>query len=440
MERYEAYKDSGVEWIGKIPAGWDVQRIKDSCSVIAGATPKSDKVEYWEGGIPWITPADYGETQHYVDGGSRSITELGLNSCGTTLVPKGSVIVSNRAPIGLVSIASRPLCTNQGCKAVVPLSTDISSEYLYWYLLVQAETLNSLGQGTTFLELSTHALSTFAYPCPSSREQQAIADYLDVKTAEIDALVADCEREVGLLREYRKAVISEAVTKGLDPNVPMRDSGVEWIGEIPDGWDIVPLRRCIVRTGNGITRRGDYDENGTLVLKLRNINNGAIDYGFQNRMQLSKQELKSFKLNVGDFLFVRVNGSRDLVGKSAIFEGFPGSVAYNDHIIRISFSNHYCIPRFILWYLQSEASRREIDLRVKTSAGQFTVSSDDIKECLLVMPPLQEQFDIASFLDDKTAEIDSLIEAKQTMADKLREYRRSLISEAVTGKFKVPGV
>ena len=427
MERYEAYKDSGVEWIGEIPENWSVERVKDSCTVVAGATPKSDVAEYWDGDIPWITPADYSETQHYVDGGSRSITELGLNSCGTSLVPKGSVIVSNRAPIGLVSVASCSLCTNQGCKAVVPSNESLFSEYLYWYLLTQSETLNSFGRGTTFLELSTHALSTFVYPCPPVIEQRAIADYLDAKTAEIDALVADCEREVGLLQEYRKAVISEAVTKGLDPDVPMKDSGIEWIGEIPASWNIVPFK-AIGNVSANLQHPSDYPDLPQVSPDRIEKDSGRLlpcisvaEVGVESDNHL---------FHAGDILYSKVRPALNKV-TVAPFDGMCSADMYP-----IESSQN---RRWLVFYMLSNAFMEQVIVstdRVKMPK----INKEELGAFKVVLPTVDAQNEIVAYLVAKTNEIDSLIDAKQSMADKLREYRRSLISEAVTGKFKVPGV
>lgn len=119
MERYDRYKASSAEWIGEIPSTWQSVKIKYEFDVVAGATPKSGVGAYWDGDIPWVSPADFSDTDRYVFSGRRSLTKDGVDSCGTTIVPKGSIIVSNRAPIGRVSIAGNSLCTNQGCKALV---------------------------------------------------------------------------------------------------------------------------------------------------------------------------------------------------------------------------------------------------------------------------------------------------------------------------------
>ena len=275
-------------------------------------------------------------------------------------------------------------------------------------------------------------------PLPPLDEQQCIADYLDERCAAIDEVRRTIEDEVEALRRLRKATIHRAVTKGLNKGVPMRDSDVEWIGEMPETWSLVLLRRCIVKTGNGLTRRGAYDAEGTMVLKLKNIHDGFIDYSYQNRMYLTKQELATYRLVSGDFLFVRVNGSRDLVGKSAIYRNTSEDVAYNDHIIRIAFDERLCNQSYMFWYFQSDVSRREIDLRVKTSAGQFTVSGDDIKRCRFVLPGLSEQQRIADYLDDRCAAIDSVIDTRTKQLERLEDYRKALVFAYVTGKKEVP--
>lgn len=320
MDRYEEYKDSGVDWIGEIPAGWEVDKVKRFCSVIPGATPSSKIADYWNGDVPWITPADYSTEQHYVFGGSRFITEKGLNSCGASLVPRGSVIVSNRAPIGQVAVAAEELCTNQGCKSLVPLSEKGNSEYLYWYLSVQSETLNSYGKGTTFLELSSNALADFPVPSLAPSEQECIVGFLKRKTAEIDSLVEDCEREVELLQEYRKAVISEAVTKGLDPNAPMKDSGIDWIGEIPEEWMLSRVKNVTfsyARIGFRGYRADDLvDEGeGALTLSPSNLAGSGLDLSKVSYLSWCKyEESPEIQLGVGDVLLTKTGSS---YGKTA---------------------------------------------------------------------------------------------------------------------------
>lgn len=203
-------KDSGIEWIGDVPEGWEVKPIKWDFDIIAGATPKSDNVEFWDGDIPWITPADYKTEDRRVSVGKRFITQKGLESCATALLPAGSVIFSKRAPIGLVVVNSQPLCTNQGCLGCIPRNAN--SVFFYYTMSAFAEQYELYGSGTTFKEISAANFADFRLPYPPLAEQQAIADYLDKKCGEIDELITIKQQKIESLKEYKKSVIYEYVT------------------------------------------------------------------------------------------------------------------------------------------------------------------------------------------------------------------------------------
>jgi type I restriction enzyme S subunit len=208
-------KDSGVPWLGEVPAHWDVSPLKRRVAIVGGSTPKSDVDEFWDGDIPWITPADLSRlADFYINDAIRCITDDGLASCGTTMVPAGSVILSTRAPIGSLGIAAVDLCTNQGCKALVPKC--VESKFLAYVLSICSAQLNVRGRGSTFLELSADELGAFPLPFPSKTEQTAIAAFLDRETAKIDALVAEAQAAITLLQERRAALISAAVTGKID--------------------------------------------------------------------------------------------------------------------------------------------------------------------------------------------------------------------------------
>ncbi|TYZ12681.1 hypothetical protein FY528_05160 [Hymenobacter lutimineralis] len=203
-------KPSGVAWLGDIPSHWEVRRLKDVCSIVNGATPKSGVAQFWDGDVTWITPADFGKERFVVES-SKKLTNEGLKSCGTTLVPPGSLVISSRAPIGSVAIVGVELCTNQGCKALVP-SRRIHNIFLYNFLLTQSETLNALGNGTLFKELSTGVLSGFKIPFPPHAEQVEIAAFLEQKTQKIDSIVTNLKAQIEMLKELRKTLINEVVT------------------------------------------------------------------------------------------------------------------------------------------------------------------------------------------------------------------------------------
>lgn len=204
-------KDSRIEWIGEIPEEWNKCRIKHIFTTYSGATPKSEKKEYWDGDIIWITPADFKTEQVYIEKGKRTITFEGYKSCGTTLIPPNSIVFSKRAPIGTVVINTKELCTNQGCLSCV--KSDMVSEKYYYYLFsIYTEIFELLGSGTTFKEISFDSFVNFVIVKPSFAEQQEIVDYLDEKCSEIDKLIAKKEQLLTELESYKKSVIYEYVT------------------------------------------------------------------------------------------------------------------------------------------------------------------------------------------------------------------------------------
>jgi type I restriction enzyme S subunit len=215
-KRYPAYKDSGVKWLGAVPEGWEIKALKRTFKTLNGSTPKSGESDYWEGGIPWATPDDLGQLKdNTLRATQRTITVEGYNSCGTSMAPSGSLVLSTRAPIGHLAIAGTDMCTNQGCRCLV-FRADDDSHFFYYQLLAARLELESFGQGSTFKELGRGNLEGIYLATPSISEQRAIAAFLDRETGRIDALVAKKERQIELLQEKRTALISHAVTKGLD--------------------------------------------------------------------------------------------------------------------------------------------------------------------------------------------------------------------------------
>ena len=209
-------KPSGVAWLGEVPAHWEVRRLKTMARIVNGATPSTLTPEYWGGDITWLTPEDLGRLDTaYMEHGARSITQKGYDSCGTTIAPAGSLVISTRAPIGHIAILRRPACVNQGCRLIITADA-IQSGYLYYQLAVAKSEIASFGKGTTFMELSKADLASFRFACPPRAEQSAIAAHLDWLTAKLDAAIAGARQSAALLDEYRAALIAAAVTGQVD--------------------------------------------------------------------------------------------------------------------------------------------------------------------------------------------------------------------------------
>ena len=240
---YVPLKPSGVEWLGDVPAHWTVRRLRTVATIINGATPSTNTPSYWNGEISWLTPEDLGRlTTRYIEGGARQITKEGYNSCGTSLAPAGSLAISTRAPIGHLGILRSAACVNQGCRLLVP-NQAIHSTYLYYMLKTARFELEALGQGSTFMELSQGKLSGFAVAVPPLPEQTTIIHYLDYADRRIRRYISAKQRLISLLEEQRQTIIHRTITRGLDPNVRLKPSGVLWMDHVPAHWEVATLKR-----------------------------------------------------------------------------------------------------------------------------------------------------------------------------------------------------
>jgi restriction endonuclease S subunit len=404
---------------------WEVKPLKRVFKIVNGGTPSSSEENYWNGEIVWITPNDLSKlTEVYIKDSERKITEDGLYNCSAKKVPMNSIIISTRAPIGYVAIAGVDLCTNQGCKSLVSTKV-INHEYFYYWIYSISFYLNALGQGTTFMELSNSSLSMVELLIPSMNEQKAIANFLYEKTAEIDALITDKEKLIELLQEKRQAIITEAVTKGLNSSVRMKDSGIEWIGEIPEHWDI---RRIKYLSNIRNVKASDGDNDKTYVgLESIESKTGKLLTNNNDEQQAVGETANIFRK--GDVLFGKL---RPYLAKCIVAD-FNGRCTSELLVLRTA-SN--MLPEYLYLFMLSPIF---IDVVNSSTYGAKMprASWDFIGNLRIPLPSIKEQEEIVEYLIKLTNNMDDLISDISTQIQKLKEYRQSLISEAVTGKIDV---
>lgn len=426
-------KDSGVAWIGEIPEDWSIVKTKQCFDLYSGATPKTDNPSYWDGGIPWITPADYKTEDKYISFGRRNLSDSGVRSCGTTITPPNSIIFSKRAPIGLVVLSANNLCTNQGCIACVP--KNVSSLFYYYAMSVFTESYELYGSGTTFKEISATNFANFILPLPSLNEQSRIATFLDQKCAEIDSLISLQEEMISELQAFKQSVITEAVTKGLDKNVKMKDSGVEWIGEIPEHWKLPQLRFVTSKIGSGSTPTGGanvYVNEGVKFLRSQNVYNEGFkldDVAYITPE--THNQMSGTKVLEGDILFNITGGS---IGRCCLVDANLGEANVNQHVSIVRPSSIY--GKYLMYYLQSEAGQMQVNI-LQTGGNREGLSASAFSEFHICVPSPNEQHSIATYLDKKTSLIDSIIALKQQKITELKDHKKSIIYECVTGKKEV---
>ncbi|MEJ6981758.1 restriction endonuclease subunit S [Pedobacter sp. P351] len=431
MKRYKDYRDSSVEWIGCIPKGWQCVALKHVSTIQNGSTPSSSEDKYWDGDVNWVTTDDLGKLKdRLIVNTRRTITKEGYESCGTRMASKGSVVISTRAPIGHIGILDIQACTNQGCKTVIP--TAINNVYCYYFLKHARPFLESLGEGSTFKELPTGTLKSFYIPVPTIEEQTQIAQYLDHKTTQIDKLITDKEKLIELLNEERTAIINQSVTKGLNPDGPMKDSGVEWIGKIPNHWELKRLK-FIGSAFGGLTYAPNnvVEENeGTLVLRSSNIQNGELS--LKDNVYVNSKIPVKLTLKRGDILICSRNGSKNLIGKNICIDKDMEGSTFGAFMMIFRSPNW----KFLKHYFNSSIFTSQSALFLTATINQLTTST--LNNFWIALPNSStEQNEISRFIDDKNREIDLIKKNAQQEIRLLKEYKTALISEVVTGKVDV---
>ena len=432
-----------AQWPGSPPDHWAVGPVRRFFKIVNGGTPRSAVEEYWDGEVVWLTPDDLGQNPgHQVDGGRRMITSAGLQSCSAVLCPSGSIVVSTRAPIGHIAITSVDAATNQGCRTLVP-HPQVDSTYGYYALKSARPVLESLGQGSTFMELTPANLGSVPFPLPPLDEQRRIAAFLDRETERIDSLIAKKRLLIERLQEYRTALITRTVTRGLppeaaraaglDPSPRLKPSGVEWLGDVPEHWNVKPLRRLLAEPLKyGANEAAEHDDPGhPRYVRITDIDDSDSlrDETFRS---LPPDVAAPYLLEEGDLLLAR-SGT---VGKSFLYRQAWGQCAYAGYLIRARFHRRVVDSRFVRFFTASHTYWQWL----KSAFIQATiqnVSAERYGNLLIPLPPVSEQSAIVSFLDSQTGKVD-LLEAQVNAAiERLQEYRSALITAAVTGKIDV---
>lgn len=419
-----------------IPIEWEIKQVRHIFEIHNGSTPKSGNPEFWNGDIDWITPDDLGSNAgKLITSSRRKITQLGYKSCGVSLAPSGSIALSTRAPIGHIAITKMAACVNQGCRILVP--KEGLTKYWYYSLISARALLISLGQGTTFMELPRQNLASVALPVPPLDSQKAIVRFLDYKTAQIDALIAKKQSLLEKLAEQRTALISQAVTKGLAPSVPMKDSGVDWLGEIPEHWQVSKLGYVArsLQTGpfGSQLHADEYVEDGTPLINPSDISNGKLT----GNPTITVEEavvarLSRHKLELGDIVIARRGemGRAGLVGKDNV--GWLCGTGS----LRARLKKDVINPKYLLYQFSMRGVSEYLSLQ-SVGSTMDNLNTSILGRLWVVVPPLHEQNDIISEVQKVSSRIEKMKNSVNSAILKLHEYRSALITNAVTGKVDV---
>jgi len=420
FKRYERYKDSGIEWIGEIPEHWNISKLKYLTYCLDGKRIplSSEQRGEMQGDIPYWGAnciIDY-VNDWIIDG---EVVLLGED---------GAPFFDKNKDVAFYS--NEKIWPNNHVHVLRALQS-INAKLLT-YILNTVDYRNYIN-GSTRDKLTQSEMKNILIQLPSAQEQKAIANFLDQKTAEIDGLIADKEKLNELLQEKRQAIITEAVTKGLNPNVRMKDSGIEWIGEIPEHWKVTKVKYYYdVCLGKMIQpNQEDYSDTLEYYLCAINVTWDGIDISNLKEMWFSNEDKKKYSIKSGD-LIVCEGGD---AGRASIWDGSVENCYIQNAVHRVrekkSSSNKYL---YYWLYFLKHAGYTDL---ICNKATIMHYTYEKFLNTILVLPDLDEQRKIVYYLDEKIAEINSLKKEIEEQLQKLKEYRQSLISEAVTGKIDV---
>ncbi len=435
---YPAYKDSGVEWLGQVPEHWAVSPLKYSVTFRSGGTPSKDNLDFWDGDIPWASAKDLKKEQ--LEDTQDHLTGLAVTSGAASLVAAGSVLVVVRGMILArtfpVVEAMVPMAINQDLKAL-QASQALDARFLAYLLRGLAnESLRRLeeaGHGTKALRMELW--TSMQLTIPPKEEQRTISAYLDRETARLDALVAKKTRFIELLREKRQALITQAVTRGLDPKVKMKDSGVEWLGAVPEHWTVVRFRDlCVsISTGPFGTALGneDYVTGGVPVINPSHISEDQCcpDPGISVSAETAVR-LSFWAMQVGDLVTAR----RGELGRAAVITDEQDGWICGTGSLRVRPDSGRVLAGYLHTVLQSRYAREWLN-QSSVGATMANLNESILGQLPLALPPsTMEQSTLLATLEALTARLNKVEEKASASVSLLQERRSALITAAVTGQ------
>ena len=403
-------KDSGIEWIGEIPKSWKICRLKDYAHICNGR--------------------DYSEVLD--ENGEYPVIGSGgqFENASKALYSSESVLLGRKGTI------DKPIYINQPFWTVdtmyyTEIKENTWAKYFY-YLCTQIE-FDFYQYGSAVPSMTQRDLYNVNFPYPTIEEQQRIADYLDRKCSQIDTIIARQQEVIEKLKAYKLSVITEAVTKGLNPDAPMKDSGIDFIGQIPAHWTLNKFKYLSLDIGDGIHTTPTYDTDGKIYfVNGNNIGNDNLVFK-EGTNTINEVEYATYKhpLLTQNTIFITLNGAT--YGKTSFYHGEKILLGKSAGFITLKPTEN---KEYIRYYLQSNIARLIMDLSLLGSTIA-NLSLRTLNDFLIPYPPIEEQQVIVNYLTDRTNSLDTAISRKQTIIDKLTDYKKSLIYEVVTGKKEV---
>lgn len=431
MMEYSKYRDSGIPWIGKIPAHWNILRGKNILMLLERPIQEGDDI---------ITCFRDGEVtlrkNRREEGFTVSMKEIGYQG-----VEPGDLVVH-----GMDGFAGAIGVSDSRGKATPVLNVMDSKEnkrYLMYYLRAAAykDVFMSLSTGIRVrsCDLRWNKLSVFPFLIPDISEQDSIVTYIDSQIKGVDDIISKAKASIEEYKSWKASIIYKAVTKGLDPNVEMKDSGVEWIGEIPKSWHITKIRN-FVSIRSGITLGKQYPAGTPLIsrsyLRVANVKAEYLDLNDVAAIMVTKEEAEKYALSPGELLMTE-GGDRDKLGRGTIWNGEIPECLHQNHVFAVRVNEKHMLTEYLSYLTASPVGRVYFNITAKKTTNLASTNLTTILQFTVPVPSLEEQRKIVEMLNQKCTSINEITDEKQKLIDDLESYKKSLIFEVVTGKRRV---
>jgi type I restriction enzyme, S subunit len=392
---------------------WKMVNLGDIGKIVSGSTPKTNNPANWNGKINWITPAEIIKGYNgYIFESDRKLSDEGFKSSNLTLLPKGAVLLTSRAPIGKVALVGEPMCTNQGFKSIICDQKLVNSEYLYHYLVTRYDQLNDLGRGATFKEVSKTIVEKVKIPLPPLETQERIVTLLDKALELIDKRKEQITLMDQLIQSLFYDMFGDPVSN-------------------PMGWETGCIKDLAVKTQYGSGKKAHESEGNFPILRMNNITySGAMDFSSLKYIDLDANEQKKYLVHKGEILFNRTN-SKELVGKTAMFDQeIP--MAYAGYLVKL-IVNEKAVPQYVSAYLNSKHGKAVLLNMAKSIVGMANINAEELKKIKINIPPIELQSSFA----ERVNEIKMQKEAMTVSLKELENNFNSLMQRAFKGELDV---
>lgn len=443
MHPCREYKDSGIDWIGLIPCDWGVKKLKHCGIFFGGGTPTKDRLDFWSGTIPWVSPKDMKAA--LIEETEDHITEDAVLESATQIVPPGAIVMVVRSgilkhsiPVGM---CAKPMAINQDMKAIVA-APSVDPEFLLYLITGCQRQFLAMWrkQGATVESIEHEFFANTQIPVPPLGVQKTMVAFLRRKTTIIDDLIAKKERQIRLLQEKCQSIISQIVVRGLNEAVRLRATGIDWLAFIPAHWELVPLKFLVKKIEQGWSpqcesRPAETDEWG--VLKVGCVNQLRFNEAENKALPEEISPLPEYEVKPGEILVSRAN-TAELLGSASLISQVRPRLMLCDKLYRLIPASDRVAAGFLVWFLRSSSARFIFERDATgASSSMKNIGQDTVKNLLIPTPPRPEQNEIMRFANNLVSQTETQIEAIESQLKLLSEYRSTLLFDVVTGRTSI---